>query len=115
MRCLRRSLLHLNRYPARSRDAGEGNLRGLTARVAKPGYLRGMPALSITAFHLAMSDFNFAISSSGVLALAITPTFANFSFTSGNASTSRIALFIVSMISFGVPLGANTAFQDVTS
>src|SRR6185312_3470001 len=78
-------------------------------------HFRGMPAFSITASHFLISDLSFAISSSGVLPFAVTPTLAKRSFRSGSASTSCMALFIVSIASFGVPLGANTPFQDVTS
>src|SRR5262249_28427514 len=78
-------------------------------------YLRGMPALSTTSFHFLMSAVRRASASSGVLAFAMTPTLLSCSCTSGMARTSRIALFIVSMTSFGVSLGTPTPFQEITS
>src|SRR6478672_3826521 len=79
------------------------------------GYFREMPALSTTSFHFLISAVKRANASSGVLAFAITPTFPRASCTSDVARTSRMALFIVSMTSFGVSLGTPTPFQEITS
>src|SRR5262245_3640714 len=95
--------------------AGPDQRPGPLLRAARGAYFLSMPALSITSFHFLISPVSLAIISPGELACATTPTLANCSLTSGMSSTSRIALFIVAMTSFGVPFGAPTAFHEITS
>src|SRR6185437_12702916 len=88
--------------------------RTLFRKWKAPLYFFGMPALIMTAFHFVMSDLSRLISSSDVVQWAVTPSLANLSLTSGEESTSFIALLMVSITCFGVPLGANTPFHEVT-
>ena len=74
-----------------------------------------MPALSITLAHFSISAFSRSKISSGVLAFASMPSSINRFLMSASANIPRNASFSVLMISGGVPLGANSAFQETTS
>ena len=78
-------------------------------------YFFSMPALTMTSSHFFTSALNSVISSSGVLGFASMPMSSRRCLTSGIARTSFSVALTVLTTRGGVPRGANTPFQDVTS
>ena len=71
--------------------------------------------VSITVFQRAISAATNFASSSPLLPTTSKPTASNFAFTSGERSTVANVLTSLSVISIGVPAGAESPYHVVTS
>ena len=76
-------------------------------------YFFSMPALSMTSSHFFMSGERHQFV--GRAGIRLDADFGEFLLHVRHRQRFCIALFMVAMTSFGVPLGAPTPFQEITS